>query len=121
MTSVAISASQNRVYSGSLDSTIRVWSLPPDKHDQFAPVDPSRNIATYVGHTDAIWDFKLSPSNHSTTLLASISADKTIKIWDTESSGNLLKSSFTFEGVSSVEARKSMRKCYFKITLDLCY
>jgi striatin 1/3/4 len=127
VTTVAISAPQNRVYSASLDSTIRVWSLPPNDHGPFSPVgkishafqtlvnsslyiDPSLNIATYVGHTDAIWDFKLSPSNYQSSLLASISADKTTKIWDTESSGNLLKSSFTFEGISSDELRRTMCK-----------
>ncbi|CAO3657077.1 unnamed protein product [Mucor hiemalis] len=99
VTAVAISANQNRVYSASLDSTIRVWSLPTDDRGPFSPVDPSLNIATYVGHTDAIWDFRLSQNN----LLGSASADGTVKIWDTESSGNLLKSSWTYDGISSEE------------------
>lgn len=87
------------MYSASLDSTIRVWSLPTDDRGPFSPVDPSLNIATYVGHTDAIWDFRLSQNN----LLGSASADGTVKIWDTESSGNLLKSSWTYDGISSEE------------------
>jgi striatin 1/3/4 len=124
VTAVAISASQNRVYSASLDSTIRVWNLPSEDRGPFSPVgklkptiyafksntviiDPSLNVATYVGHTDAIWDFSLSPENHQTNLLASASADGTVKIWDTQSSGNLLKSSWTFDGVSPEESRKN--------------
>jgi striatin 1/3/4 len=97
VTAVAISSKQNRVYSASLDSTIRVWNLPSDDRGPFSPVDPSLNIATYVGHTDAIWDFRLSRDN----LLGSASADGTVKIWDTESDGNLLKSSWRFDGISS--------------------
>ncbi|RCH79101.1 hypothetical protein CU098_005638, partial [Rhizopus stolonifer] len=96
VTAVSISASQNRVYSASLDSTIRVWQLPSATSGPFSPVDPSLNIATYVGHTDAIWDFKLQQD-----ILASASADGTVKLWDTQSKGNLLRSSFTFDGVSS--------------------
>ena len=61
-------------------------------------LDPSLNLATYVGHTDAIWDFKLSPFNN---LLASASADGTIKIWNTQTTGSLLKSTLTFDGILS--------------------
>lgn len=105
VTAVAISAKQNRIYSASLDSTIRVWSLPSNDSGPFSPVDPSLNVTTYIGHTDAIWDFRLSKDN----LLASASADGTVKIWDTESTGNLLKSSLTFDGISS-ESRKDRGK-----------
>jgi striatin 1/3/4 len=116
VTSVMISDSQNRVYSASLDSTIRVWKMPSEDCGQFSPVgnelkkkakdvidtdsilDPSLNLATYVGHTDAIWDFKLSPFNN---LLASASADGTIKIWNTQTTGSLLKSTLTFDGILS--------------------
>jgi striatin 1/3/4 len=38
VTAVTISASQNRVYSASLDSTIRVWNLPSEDRGPFAPV-----------------------------------------------------------------------------------
>lgn len=60
-------------------------------------------MATYIGHTDAIWDFKLSPDNYKDNLLASASADGTIKIWDTQTSGNLLKTSWAFDGISTEE------------------
>ncbi|KAI8337566.1 WD40-repeat-containing domain protein [Chlamydoabsidia padenii] len=99
VTSVAISGEQNRVYSASLDSTIRVWRLPSEQHGTFSPVDPSLYITTFVGHTDAIWDFKLSlPSSSTTTWLASASADGKVKLWDTQGYGDLLKHSWTYQG-----------------------
>ncbi|KAI8641506.1 WD40-repeat-containing domain protein [Parasitella parasitica] len=117
VTAVAISASQNRVYSASLDSSIRVWKLPGEERGPFSPVDPSMNEATYIGHTDAIWDFKLSPDNYHSNLLASASADGTVKIWDTQTSGNLLKSSWTFDGISTEGALKDK---VAPTSLDFC-
>lgn len=49
-----------------------------------------------MGHSDAVWDIQLSPEG----LLASASADGTVKIWNTESSGDLLKSSWGYDGVT---------------------
>ncbi|CAO0790592.1 unnamed protein product [Mucor circinelloides] len=118
VTSVAISASQNRVYSASLDSTIRVWNLPAEDRGPFSPVDPSLNVATYIGHTDAIWDFKLSPDNYDDKLLASASADGTVKIWDTQTSGNLLRNSWAFDGISTEE--DSHKKRVAPTSLDFC-
>ncbi|ORY99284.1 WD40-repeat-containing domain protein [Syncephalastrum racemosum] len=96
VSSVVVSGDQKRVYSASLDSTIRVWRLPSAGHTLYSPVDPSLKIATYVGHSDAVWDIELSPEG----LLASASADGTVKIWNTESSGDLLKSSWGYDGVT---------------------
>lgn len=123
------------MYSASLDSTIRVWNLPAEDRGPFSPVgnificalvglmlmfffllfflDPSLNVATYIGHTDAIWDFKLSPDNYNGNLLASASADGTVKIWDTQTSGNLLKNSWAFDGITTEEdSRKNRGKLY---------
>ncbi|KAG1143109.1 hypothetical protein G6F37_011276 [Rhizopus arrhizus] len=115
VTSVMMSDSQNRVYSASLDSTIRVWKMPSEDCGQFSPVDPSLNLATYVGHTDAIWDFKLSPFNN---LLASASADGTIKIWNTQTTGSLLKSTLTFDGILSSDELHDKRVS--PTSLDFC-
>ncbi|KAJ8662327.1 hypothetical protein O0I10_002021 [Lichtheimia ornata] len=120
VTSVAISAEQNRVYSASLDTTIRVWRLPPDGHGLFSPVDPSLNITSYVGHTDAIWDFKLFPiARNNTCLLASASADGTVKLWDTQTSGQLLKSTLTYNGVNTEGQRDSSLPA--PTSLDFCH
>ncbi|KAI9275940.1 WD40-repeat-containing domain protein [Phascolomyces articulosus] len=117
VTQVAISAEQNRVYSSSLDSTIRVWRLPSEGHSLYSPVG---NMATYVGHTDAIWDFKLFPiARDDSCLLASASADGTVKLWDTQTSGQLLKSSLTFDGVLS--ENDSSRDLPIPTSLDFCH
>jgi striatin 1/3/4 len=39
-------------------------------------------VTTLLGHTDAIWDFKLLPD--TAPFLASASADGTVKLWNTE-------------------------------------
>jgi WD40 repeat protein len=38
VTKVEVSAEQGRVYSSSLDSTIRIWKLPPLDRTPYAPV-----------------------------------------------------------------------------------
>ncbi|RUP43983.1 WD40-repeat-containing domain protein [Jimgerdemannia flammicorona] len=99
VTSVALSAEQGRAYSASLDSTIRVWRMPPEGRETYAAVDPSLNLASYVGHTDAIWDIRLFPLPGVSHLLASASADGTIKIWDTATGSSPLKNSWSYTGV----------------------
>ncbi|KAG0192965.1 hypothetical protein DFQ28_006997 [Apophysomyces sp. BC1034] len=142
VTSVAVSAEQNRVYSAGLDSTIRVWRLPPEGHGTYSPVgkcakdyvdgiylltsisDPSLNMATYVGHTDAIWDFKLFPiSREDSCLLASASADGTVKLWDTQTSGNLLKSSWNYNGCIPEDSFDQLRTDQYPAptSLDFCH
>ncbi|CAO3644735.1 unnamed protein product [Cunninghamella blakesleeana] len=118
ITHLAISSEQNRVYSSSLDSTIRVWRLPTDQHGPFSPVDPSLYITTFIGHTDAIWDFKLSP--HSSHLLASASADGKIKIWDTEGSDQLLKRSWDYDGILENESNSSSNHKVSPTCVDFC-
>ncbi|CAG8537810.1 19820_t:CDS:10 [Cetraspora pellucida] len=97
--SVVIASEQHRCYSASMDSTIRVWNLPPPKRDNYGPVDSPLNFTTYIGHTDAIWDLRLFPiCNLNTQFLASASADGSVKIWNTEAEGSPLKSSWGYYG-----------------------
>ncbi|KAL6580417.1 hypothetical protein OROMI_008441 [Orobanche minor] len=63
----------NRMYSGSMDHSIRVWSL-----------ETLQCIQTLPGHTDVVmsvlcWD----------QFLLSASLDKTIKVWAATEAGNL--------------------------------
>jgi len=65
------------VFSGGQDSTVKVWEA--------GKVDP---VATLVGHTDAVWAVCVLPSASAILgspderiLLASGSADGTVKIW----------------------------------------
>ncbi|CAG8481356.1 9982_t:CDS:10 [Diversispora eburnea] len=102
--SVVLGTEQHRCYSASMDSTVRVWNLPSSKRETYGPVDPSLNLTTYIGHTDAIWDLRLFPIHfQSTQLLASASADGTVKIWDTEAEGSPLKSTLYYYGNNSRE------------------
>ncbi|CAH1757118.1 13009_t:CDS:10 [Entrophospora sp. SA101] len=101
--SVVMSSEQHKCYSASMDSTIRVWKLPESKIVPYGPVDPSLNLTTYIGHTDAIWDIRLFPIRQATQYLASASADGTVKIWDTEIVGSPLKCSWNYYGHNNGE------------------
>ncbi|KAJ2307688.1 tRNA A64-2'-O-ribosylphosphate transferase [Coemansia sp. RSA 2705] len=79
VTSVTVGA--EHVYAGGLDSSIRAWALPAAGGacgDDVAGVFPARE---YAGHTDAVWGLALAP--HA-SLLASVSADATCRLWSTD-------------------------------------
>ncbi|WWC89550.1 uncharacterized protein L201_004474 [Kwoniella dendrophila CBS 6074] len=115
ITSLVISSSLGIIFSGSLDSTIKLWKLPSNinNHDQYSNYNQDESlIQTLEGHTDSIWDLILIPSSSSSTTskasgnggedkLISASSDGTIKIWSSSSSNDKstqkkwkLKSSF---------------------------
>ncbi|KAI9617257.1 hypothetical protein H4Q26_013123 [Puccinia striiformis f. sp. tritici PST-130] len=96
---VAISSSPPRIYSASLDSVVSVWTLPPAEHETYAPYDPRSLLATFVGHTDAIWDMVLLPLRlRDEALLATVSADGTVKVWSTDELKSPLKLSWGYHG-----------------------
>ncbi|KAF9585776.1 hypothetical protein BGW38_000789 [Lunasporangiospora selenospora] len=100
ITSVAISADQNKCFSASMDSTIRSWQLVSMEKDTYARADQSLPLSSFIGHTDTIWDIRLFPlSISSSQLLVSISADGALKIWDTETKGSPLRSSWGYHGL----------------------
>ncbi|CAG8515967.1 13785_t:CDS:2 [Racocetra fulgida] len=102
-----------------MDSTIRVWNLPPQKRDNYGPIDSPLNFTTYIGHTDAIWDLRLFPiCNLNTQFLASASADGTVKIWNTEAEGSPLKSSWGYYG-NDGELPVNGGKCNFSMLAHL--
>ncbi|KAF9923299.1 hypothetical protein FBU30_006640 [Linnemannia zychae] len=123
ITAVALSADQNKCFSASLDRTIRAYRLVPMDKETYAPLDPSLNLSTYVGHTDAVWDIRLFPlSISSSQLLGSISADGTVKIWDTQTNGSPLKSSWGYHGsnVSLATASTGPKQSPVPTSLDFC-
>ncbi|KAF9897517.1 hypothetical protein BX616_005468, partial [Lobosporangium transversale] len=122
VTAVVISADQNKCFSASLDSTVRSYKLAPMNKETYAPLDPSMTLSTYIGHTDAVWDIRLFPlSISSSQLLGSISADGSLKIWDTETKGSPLKSSWGYNGVESKSATtNALSQLPVPTSLDFC-
>jgi striatin 1/3/4 len=114
VTSLAVSSSQSRIYSASMDQTVRVWSLPQRERDPYAPFDASMQLACFEGHTDAIWDVSLHPLR---PLLATASADGTVKIWNTDELGSPLKLSWGYYGADSEDESKNI----VPTSVDVCY
>lgn len=95
---------QSRIYSGSLDSDIRVWKIPPPDHDPYGPFDPTSLVSTLSGHSNAVWAIALLDENRT---LASASADGSVRIWDLER-GECVKS-WDYLGVEGGEGSKKKR------------
>ena len=89
--------SKHALISASLDSSIRIWSLPPQSHTTYAPYDGSRAIGELIGHTDAVWDLALVRDDNT---LISCGAEGSVKVWEiTTTSGNL-KLSWSYNGLN---------------------
>ncbi|CEH15000.1 Cell-cycle nuclear protein, contains WD-40 repeats [Ceraceosorus bombacis] len=83
VTCLAVASATRRMFSGSMDSSVRVWKLP---ERPFTPYPPYENmeLASLAGHTQAVWDMALLPQQGEGLLLATASADGTVKIWTTD-------------------------------------
>ncbi|KAF9109744.1 hypothetical protein BGX27_007256 [Mortierella sp. AM989] len=128
VTSVAISADQNKLFSASMDSTVRSWKLVSMNKEPYSSLDPALSMSSFIGHTDTVWDIKLFPlSMSSSQLLASISADGALKIWDTETKGSPLRSSWGYNGLEPSESMEpteaytsGLAKLPTPTSLDFC-
>ncbi|KAF9571150.1 hypothetical protein EC968_000953 [Mortierella alpina] len=121
ITSVAISAELNKCFSASADSTIRSYKIVPMDKETYSRLDPTLPQTTFVGHTDAVWDIRLFPiSISSSQLLGSISADGTLKIWDTETKGSPLRSSWGYHGQQSSPIVATSKTLPVPTGLDFC-
>lgn len=111
VTSLVVSTPLSTIFSASIDSTIRVWRLPPPTQDPYAAWDPTWCVQTLEGHTDSVWDLCLLPPREivppgkkpSEGRLVSSSADGTVKLWrydpDVSPGGQWkLSASWSFEG-----------------------
>lgn len=87
VTSVILSTSTSRIYSASLDSTINIWAVPAASHETYGPYDASLHLTTLTGHTNAVWALALVGPPGEGQLLASASADGTVKLWDPTKAG----------------------------------
>ncbi|KAJ2447573.1 1,2-dihydroxy-3-keto-5-methylthiopentene dioxygenase [Coemansia sp. RSA 2424] len=86
VTSVAFAEGHDFAYSGSLDSSIKVWSLssqstPMTDDTTGGGVEACFPVRGFSGHSDAVWDLALSPG---ADLLASVAADATCCLWSTD-------------------------------------
>ncbi|KAJ2530114.1 1,2-dihydroxy-3-keto-5-methylthiopentene dioxygenase, partial [Coemansia sp. RSA 1933] len=80
ITSVVALPTQPLAYSGSLDSRIGVWRVGGGGGGGGGSGADSFASSELVGHTDAVWDLSLSTR---ASLLASVSADATCRLWST--------------------------------------
>ncbi|KAJ2261076.1 1,2-dihydroxy-3-keto-5-methylthiopentene dioxygenase [Coemansia sp. RSA 376] len=99
VTSVACAEGHGYGYSGSLDSSIKVWALSESSTDDIDACFPAR---AFAGHSDAVWGLALSPS---AGLLASVAADATCCLWSTDDVGSApLRATFTRQSLVPTSA-----------------
>ncbi|KAG8821781.1 hypothetical protein FRC19_007261 [Serendipita sp. 401] len=104
---IAIAPHRGYLYSGSLDSTIRVWLIPPPQHSTYSPYEPLTAQKELIGHTDAVWGLALLREG---SLLVSCSADGTVKVWDVTSIPGALRLTWGYNGVGVDSASGSDEK-----------
>ncbi|KZT03524.1 WD40 repeat-like protein [Laetiporus sulphureus 93-53] len=92
--------SKQLLYSASLDSSIRIWALPPASHTTYAPYDATRARGELVGHTDAVWDLALVRDEST---LISCGAEGAVKVWDVSgpSGGGSLRLTWGYDGLEA--------------------
>ncbi|KAJ3216700.1 hypothetical protein HDU67_009132 [Dinochytrium kinnereticum] len=90
ITSITISPDSQYLFTGSLDATVLCWKIPPIGTELYGEYTPLKE-QTLVAHTDAVWDVKLYPYPDQSSLLATASADSTVKIWDINGHNHNLK------------------------------
>lgn len=76
---VAMGVNGDVCFSGSTDTTIRVWKVPQSDIDPYDNYDPEIHRGVLQGHTDAIWDLAVHPKSG---LLLSCAADGTCRLWN---------------------------------------
>ncbi|KAG5436977.1 hypothetical protein PCANB_001252 [Pneumocystis canis] len=79
VTNVCIALEINKIFSAGIDSSIRCWKIPELQRNIYAPIDDYASPNILMGHSNAVWDLSFQAKSN---LLASISADETIKLWD---------------------------------------
>ncbi|KAJ1950536.1 1,2-dihydroxy-3-keto-5-methylthiopentene dioxygenase [Linderina pennispora] len=81
VTSVAFSEGHDYAYSGSLDSTIKVWALPENSQVGDTDSIPCFPVREFSEHTDAVWDLAFDVRR---SLLVSVGADNACHVWSTD-------------------------------------
>ncbi|KAI6129130.1 WD40-repeat-containing domain protein [Pisolithus croceorrhizus] len=97
ITCLVHSPTRHLIYSASLDSSIRVWSLPSPSHTTYAPYDHTAVRGELIGHTDAVWDLALVRDEST---LISCGAEGAVKVWDVGlPGGGALRLSWGYHGL----------------------
>jgi len=96
--SLAIASSGDFCFSGGIDSTIRVWSMPSPNVDPYDSYDTDVLAATLKGHSDAVWSLSYNTSRQH---LLSASSDGTVKLWSPTSKTQPLIRSFENDTTTS--------------------
>ncbi|CAI9292148.1 unnamed protein product [Lactuca saligna] len=78
----------NYVATGSSDKTVRLWDVQSDGSIMMWDVSNGRCVTPLVGHTSCVWSLAFSCEG---SLLASGSADSTVKLWDVNTSAKTPK------------------------------
>ncbi|KAJ1033907.1 hypothetical protein NDA16_000115 [Ustilago loliicola] len=114
VTCLAVSPNKRRFYSGSLDSSIRVWQLPDGSVEAYPPFEKSMELGCLVGHSQAVWDVALLPDRSDEEgRLASASADGTVKIWSVRSPNSSSSSNGETNSSASAPAVLQLSWDYF--------
>ena len=75
----------NKLFSGSLDASIRQWTLPEETPMKDDPILDSLQSTVFAKNTHAVHDMSLFALNgKEDALLATVCADGTVKLWLTE-------------------------------------
>ena len=75
----------NKLFSGSLDASIRQWTLPEETPMKDDPILDSLQSSVFTKNTHAVHDMSLFALNgKEDALLATVCADGTVKLWLTE-------------------------------------
>ena len=75
----------NKLFSGSLDASIRQWTLPEETPMKDDPIFDSLQSTVFAKNTHAVHDMSLFALNgKEDALLATVCADGTVKLWLTE-------------------------------------
>ncbi|KAJ2009562.1 1,2-dihydroxy-3-keto-5-methylthiopentene dioxygenase [Coemansia thaxteri] len=117
VTSVAWAEERHEfAYSGSLDSSIKVWALPPRSPRSPSRASPSEPEACFPlrelsGHSDAVWDLALAPG---AGLLASVAADASCRLWSTEArhSSEPERARFVRQSSAALSSAKPTSTCF---------
>lgn len=76
--SVVINSTGEMCFSGSADSSIICWSIPPQDLDPYGPYNSENLSGILIAHTDAVWDLAVQTGSLQ---LLSASADGSCKLW----------------------------------------